>query len=416
MSWLWDNLSSLALALILALTVWVAAVLDEDPLETGNIPDPVPINFVNLPEGLLIVNDPPDNGQVAVRAPQSVWQTLNVDDVNLTVDLSEITPGTHQVQVSPEIEVKMARIVDHTPGQITLEVEAASSKTLRVNVSAVGEPAPGYRVARVQASPERVIVVGPASRVAQVVELNAEINVTNHRQDLEEEIRITPLNQDKEPIEGVTLEVDTVNVSVSIEELERYRLIAVVPVIEGKEQLEEAGYRLTNVDVSPTTVLVFSSDPQPLEEMSGVVETAPLNVANATGDLERRLSLNLPEDVSLVGDQSVLVQVSIEPTEGSITITRPIEHQGLARGLYVQLSPPMVDIILNGPIPTLRSLEEEDVRVVVDLLDLGVGTHRVMPEVIVAPTDVTHEPIFPEFIEVTITRTPPPTPTPTAGP
>jgi hypothetical protein len=51
--------------------------------------------------------------------------------------------------------------------------------------------------------------------------------------------------------------------------------------------------------------------------------------------------------------------------------------------------------------------------VIVDLFDLAIGIHPVPPLVIIAPTDVEHEPIFPSTIEVTITNSPPaPTATP----
>jgi hypothetical protein len=48
----------------------------------------------------------------------------------------------------------------------------------------------------------------------------------------------------------------------------------------------------------------------------------------------------------------------------------------------------------------------------VDLLDLDVGVHKISPLVLIAPTDVEHEPVFPSTIEITISADPPPTPIP----
>jgi len=50
--------------------------------------------------------------------------------------------------------------------------------------------------------------------------------------------------------------------------------------------------------------------------------------------------------------------------------------------------------------------------VILDLLDLGVGTYQITPQVIVLPTDIVVQTILPDAIEVTITSTPPATPTP----
>jgi YbbR domain-containing protein len=89
-----------------------------------------------------------------------------------------------------------------------------------------------------------------------------------------------------------------------------------------------------------------------------------------------------------------------------------VEIRGLTDGLFATLSPEAVDIILNGPLPTLNSLQLEDVRVIVDLLDLDVGVHQIPAVVLIAPTDVESEPVFPSTIEITISAEPPPTPMP----
>ena len=43
--WIWQNLSSLALALILGMVVWVAAILNADPTETQELASPVEIEY-----------------------------------------------------------------------------------------------------------------------------------------------------------------------------------------------------------------------------------------------------------------------------------------------------------------------------------------------------------------------------------
>jgi YbbR domain-containing protein len=184
--------------------------------------------------------------------------------------------------------------------------------------------------------------------------------------------------------------------------------VVVSPRIEGEV---EPGYQLTRITVSPTLVRVFSSDPQKVSELSGFVETESVSLEGATSEFERRVSLNLPEGVSIVGEQSVLVRVSISPIENSITITQAIEFQGLEDELYASASPEQVNLILNGPLPTLEALTSDDLRVVADLLGLQIGTHQVTPEVIVSSPEVRVQSILPDTIEVTITDVPPPTAT-----
>lgn len=411
--WIWSNLSSLILALVLAIAVWIVAVINEDPTEVREL-NSISIEYSGLRQGLLIVGaEPPSSGSVSVRAPLSVWELIEPDSVSLQVDLSGLTEGVHTLEVEPLLSVRPARVANYEPSQVQLTVERASTSGFDIEVVTVGEPQLGYRVSSSSASPERTVVYGPVSLVDQVAAVRAEVNVADRREDQQLEVELVPVDAEGNRVQGLELDPEAVQVSATIEPRERFRLVSVVPDLEGEEALADAGYRLTDVSVTPEVVTVFSSDPEALETLPGFVLTLPLDLTGATGNLERRLSLDLPPEISPVEDQGVLVQVSISPVEGTITITRRVEMRGLAEGLFAQVSPATVEIILTGPLPTLNSLQNEDVRLIVDLLDLEPGTHQVQPLVIIAPTDVEHEPVFPATIEVTISNAPP---SPTATP
>ncbi len=410
--WLWNNLGSLLLAFILALAVWIVAVTNADPTETREL-GPIPIDYSGLRQGLLVVGEPPPtDGFATVRAPLSVWEQIGTQSVILAVNLEGLEEGPHELPVETRVDVQPAQVSQWNPGTISLTLERAATTSLDIDVVAVGEPQLGYRTTSVSTSPEKAIVLGPLSQVDQVVSIIATVNVLERREDFEVEVPLTAVDGGGNIVETVELDPDTTQVTVAIEPRERFRLVSVVPNLEGEELLADAGYRLTDVSVTPEVITVFSSDPTALEGLPGFVLTSPFDLSGATGNLERRLSLDLPNGVSPVEDQGVLVKVSISPVEGTITVNRLVEIRGLTDGLYAALSPEAVEIILNGPLPTLNSLQLEDVRVIVDLLDLDVGVHQIPALILIAPTDVESEPVFPSTIEITISAEPPPTPIP----
>ena len=133
------------------------------------------------------------------------------------------------------------------------------------------------------------------------------------------------------------------------------------------------------------------------------METQPLDLQNAQEDINTRLALNLPEGISIVGDQTVLIQAGVSPIESSITLAgERVEITGLSSGLTAQVSPTTVDVIVSGPLPLLDTLTRQDVRVTVDLTGLGVGTHQITPRVEVLISNVVVESILPNTIEVVI--------------
>jgi YbbR domain-containing protein len=156
-----------------------------------------------------------------------------------------------------------------------------------------------------------------------------------------------------------------------------------------------------------------------VNSLPGVLETQPLDLKDANEDITTRLSLNLPENVTLVGAQTVEVTVVISPIQTSLTLlNQPIDVIGLREGLSVQILPQTVDVIISGPLPTLDALTLQDVRVTVDITGLGLGTHQLTPVIDVLVDNVLVESILPGTIEVVLSLpgTPTITPFPTAKP
>jgi hypothetical protein len=142
------------------------------------------------------------------------------------------------------------------------------------------------------------------------------------------------------------------------------------------------------------------------------VETEVLDIEGATDDIETVLSLSLPEGISVIGDNRVLVFIGVAAIEGSVTLSLEVESIGLLPALAAQIAPATVDVIIAGPIPDLENISPVDVRVVVDLAGLEIGTHQIRPSVEILPDGLYLESISPETVEVVIAEAPPPTPTP----
>jgi YbbR domain-containing protein len=199
-----------------------------------------------------------------------------------------------------------------------------------------------------------------------------------------------------------------------------YRVVAVRVVVAGQGQVA-SGYRLTSLTAFPSTVTVFSSNPALIERLPGYVETSPLDLTGAQENIEVRLPLNLPDGVEVDGDQNVLVQASVAPIEGSITLSGlPVQVVGLPDDFVARISPRSVDVIVSGPLPVLDRLTESDVRVFLELSQVEAGTYQLAPRVTLNLPQLRMEALLPASIEVVVELesevTPTVTPSPTATP
>jgi len=408
--WLRENLGSPILAFVMAVMVWASAVNAADPAQERLFPAPIDIDFSALSSDLVIVGQVATQGQVTVRAPRSVWDQLTSQDIHLEADLGNLGAGQHQVTLTSRVDLRPARVTSVEPRNLALTLELVASRNVPVQVRTLGTPAVGYHVETPTVTPDQATVIGPASAVVQVAQVLAEINLTGQRQDLAQTVRLLPVDPSGQSVAGVRVDPETATVVAPVEQLGGYRDVAVKVVIEGQV---EPGYWVTRITVSPPILTVYSADAEAVVILPGFVETEPLVLTGASSDIEVRLGLDLPEGVSPVGEQTVLVQVGVAAIESSLTVTRSLDIQGLGHGLYATPSPDTVSVILTGPLPVLERLSLEDVRVILDLLDLGIGTHQVTPQVIVLPSGVTAQAVLPATVEVTITTRPPAAVTPT---
>lgn len=416
---LFSNLSTLLLAFALAVVVWISSVTETDP-NVERIRT-VPLEVVGLDPNMLLVDEIPTSVRVTLRAPRTVSDRLaSVDNaVQARVDVTGLAPGTYEleVQVSVNPSFQPVRRVQTNPDVVTLTLEPLVSETLPVNLEVTGSPALGYQVGDPVRDPAFVTVSGPDSAVAQVEEVHAILDITDATSTIRAEVSLEALDAQDSPVSGVTVSPNEITVTQPVTLQGGYRNIVVRVETNGQP---ESGYRLNNVSVSPPNVVVYSSDPQLVNELPSFVETDVVDLTGAEDDLEFFVDLDLPEGISVVGDQRVLVQISISAIEGSVQLSIPVTPLGLLPTRAAEISPETVDVILSGPIPILNRMTSLDSRVVVDLKDLDLGVYPLEPEVDVLPERVRVESIQPSMVEVTVIVAPTATPTsafaPTATP
>ena len=410
--WLVTNLRTFLWAFVMALAVWVAAVSAADPDEVRPYPTPIQVEIIGQDPGLVITGDVPKQVELTLRAPSSVWEKLlsGEGDIRAILDLSGLSAGEHTLDIQIQISTRPVRIISKTPRTATVTLEPLATRTFPVELSISGQPATGYQAGDPVLDPTEITISGPQSQVERVAQVRVPINLAAARENIDQTVTVQPLDENNQIIAGLGLNPAEVSVTLPISQQGGYRDLAVKVVVSGQVA---SGYRLANISVFPPVVTVFSGDPALVNSLPGALETQPLDLENANDEVTTRLAIKLPEGISLVGDQTVLVRVNISPIQSSLTLSnKTIEVDGLQDGWFAQIAPENVDVILSGPLPLLDTLSSQEVRVVVDVTGLDAGTHQLTPKVDILVSDIVVELILPGTVEVVLSTSPPKTPTP----
>ena len=156
-----------AASLLMSMSLWIT-IINEPELVTSSA---VPIFYKNLPQGLEIASDQSDKIFLEIRGPSSRLSPGALADTAVQLDLSDVTkPGTRTFTVSRTnlnlpAGVTFLRAV---PSQLRLTFDHQVAKDVPVQIRLSGVPAEGWRVARDLVTPDRLRIVGPASRVEEI--------------------------------------------------------------------------------------------------------------------------------------------------------------------------------------------------------------------------------------------------------
>ena len=179
-----SNIRTFLLALVLGTAVWVSAVSSADPNEARSYPKPVPIEIIGQDPSLVLTNEVPTNMNVTIRAPRSVWDSLNSQDnvVRAILDLSGLGAGQHIVAVKVQVAMRLTQIVRQDPRTVSVDLQSLTTKTLPLTLALNGQPAAGYQAGDATLASREATITGPTSLVKQAMRARAKLVSANARQ------------------------------------------------------------------------------------------------------------------------------------------------------------------------------------------------------------------------------------------
>lgn len=391
-------LGTMILSGIMGLIVWLIAIDQVNPLITREYSDSITIVSRGLDPSLMPVQDlSKESVHVFLRAPQQTWDTIEPSDITAYIDLSNYNKGPHEIPIHVETANSDIVVTAVDRRLLRVQLDEVMTKTVPVRVAVMDNAEYGYAWDSPIVEPPTITVVGPAQQVNQVVAAEAPVYLRGATTQVERLQTVNLLSRSDQTVATVQAEPAAVDISIPVQRWPGRRSVAVRVKLVGQPAF---GYRLVRVTPDPSTVVLYG-DASALDQVPGSVETAPLSLEGAIGDVQARLDLILPEGVNASEGNNVAVNAEIVPIEDSRTITlRPIVR-GLGANLKAEFSPETVDVILSGPLTVMNSLSLDDIYASLDVNGLQTGSYVIEPNVI-GPGEIRTEGSLPETVEVVI--------------
>ncbi|MFN8641120.1 MAG: CdaR family protein [Candidatus Binatia bacterium] len=278
------------LSLLIAFGLWFFVNAGERDAEMAV---QVPVELRNRPPNVMLISPRVDFIDLVVSGPRTLLNRIDPQRISITLDLNGVRPGPAVFRILGET-LDLPRgvtVVRLTPSEVTLEFAAVLRKRVPVHVALTGKPPGGLRVTDTRVAPESVEAVGPAEQVGAVKAAETDpIDLAEVTAGLLE--RDVPLDV---PGEYISFSASLAHVQVRLEEPERTRTLAGVPIV-----VRDGTWRAT---VAPGSLQLTVRGPQSavdaLELHQGAVYIDA--AGREPGNYDVTPAVDLPAGVELVG-------------------------------------------------------------------------------------------------------------------
>lgn len=152
---------------LLALVFWFAIIPEEKLSFEKSVT--VPLELHNLPAGIEIVEKPPPNIDVTIKAPYRLIDMINPESVWVRLELStarveqtDFPINRSMISLPPGAEVK-----EWSPSQVRMRLEISKEIMMEVVPDLIGELPENLELISVDIFPNEVSIIGPESKVKE---------------------------------------------------------------------------------------------------------------------------------------------------------------------------------------------------------------------------------------------------------
>ncbi|HYM68337.1 MAG TPA: CdaR family protein [bacterium] len=384
------------LSVVIATVMWLYVATAQNPLVERIMTLDLHVRGLGAAE---VVVQAPSRVQVHLQGPRSALALLTPALLDASVDLSGFRPGEHRAPVyiaaPPEV-----RIVERTPAEAVVVLDALMRQRLAVEVSLIGVPPPGVTLGTPRIQPDRVTISGAATQVEEVRHVVVTLDISQLRQQLISSVPVHLLDATGQEVRGLTVDPSIVQATMPVREGTITKVVPVVPALVGSPA---SGLAVTGVTITPETVVVSGS--VTALQVIQTATTGPIDIGGARGDVTRKVSLALPP-----GSASSTQQVTVVVRVGRMLLSRmlsgvPVRISGVPKGSAARATPDRVDVQVEGPQDAVQRLAPSGLVAEVDASGPGRGSRRVTPR-IALPSGVRVLAIAPTQITLTVASSP----------
>ncbi len=256
----------------------------------------IPVSWRNLGED-LVITEMTESVSLTLQGMEYAFDGLTPADMEAFVDLQGKEENRHDIKVNANVPRGLT-VVGIQPAKATVMLHELVATQMNVTPLYRGAPGDGMIISESDFSPKEVFVRGPRRQVENIDRVVFNMDVDGHTSFLTRDIRLYPVDNRNNIIEGVSVSPQEANVWVEFKYPRRD--IPVEAIFKGENDL------LRNYIVSPSSIAV--EGPRYLLDEVSKITTGEIDLSVYEEDTTLEISLELPEGLRPVEHDTVQVR------------------------------------------------------------------------------------------------------------
>ena len=314
--------------------------------------------------------------------PTSLNQNINPADYEVFVDLRNYNKGNWMVPVTytgfpRDLAVRII------PEKVEVVLEEKQMVEKEVTPQFIGTPGPGYSIGEAIISPKKVHVTLPESKIKDIGQVQATVNVEGAKELIEQTVPLRLLDRNGNPMEA---EINPAVVEIRVPVTSPYKQL---PVKLSFINSPPPGFSIDSIRLVSDKITVYG--PVEVIDKMNFYPGPQIDLSTFTENRFLQLKVPLLPNVIKTEPDFIELEINVSKSEEKTFEDVPIDITGIGEGLRAAIIRPengRTSITLEGTSRNIADLGQEDVELYIDVSNLPPGEHEV-PVLMNLPTFIT---------------------------
>jgi len=178
----------------------------------------LPLEFVNLPPGLELVNHSVKMVSLNIRGQQTIINSIKPSNIKVTVDMSKAKKGENIYYITRD-DIKLpggVAVTNISPSSVKVIIEETAIKSVKVIPVITGEVRKGFYIKSIDVSPPKVEIEGIRSEIRKINSLKTEsLDLTGVNETITQYLKLDIAGR------NIRTKINEVKVKITIDEKEK---------------------------------------------------------------------------------------------------------------------------------------------------------------------------------------------------